>query len=184
VQFAQTMSAALTDNDGSPTPNCHKPELPLNDGHVERLGRRALLPSLRADRNGQCFRRRGVASQGRQSVERFRRGGTASRSRARYSMRDLRQLGIEVVPASAMVYVRLFARPTCVGRPLMRLDGGGWSKSRTARNECAASVRVAAARLVPGDARCAPEFNRAEPPRAGPTASGMMRCQCQRHLNH
>jgi hypothetical protein len=74
--FAQTLWAERTENGASPTPNCHKPELPLNDNRVERLGRCALLPALRTDRNGHCFRRRfgrtsKIASQRRQPVERW-----------------------------------------------------------------------------------------------------------------
>jgi hypothetical protein len=72
----------------------YKPELPLSDDRVQRLGHFALLPALRAERNGHCFRRRfgrtsRIASQREQPVEWFRRGGTAAWRRARYSMRDL-----------------------------------------------------------------------------------------------
>jgi hypothetical protein len=92
--FAQTLWAAPKENDGPQTLDCDNLRLPFNDDRVQRLGHFALLPVLWADRNGHCFRGRfertsKIASQRRQPVEWFRRGGTAPRSGARYSMRDL-----------------------------------------------------------------------------------------------
>src|ERR1700729_3283232 len=69
--------------------------------NAERMDCRASLSALRSHRIGHRLRRclwrpERAASPRRWIIERFRCCGIETRSQARYSMRDLQQLGVEV----------------------------------------------------------------------------------------